>query len=180
MTDFSLYILDLAQNCIRAKATQIDITIHEMINNNKLFIEIADNGCGIPKDKVSSVTSPFYTTRTTRKVGLGLSLFKEMVTLANGEFKIITNQYGTTIRALMQYDHVDLMDIGNIEETIFCLVLNEEINICFEYLVDDSRFVFDTVEIKKVLNDIKITEPTIMDWLKKQFLKELNIVRRKK
>lgn len=180
MNDFSLYILDLAQNCINAKATKIDITIHEMITNNKLFIEIADNGCGIPKDKLLEVTSPFYTTRTTRNVGLGISLFKDMVTLANGELKIISNQYGTTIRALMQYDHVDLMDIGSIEETIFCLVLNENIDICFEYLVNDSMYVFDTAQIKEVLKDIKITEPTIMDWLKKQFIKELNIIRRKK
>ncbi len=180
MYDFSLYILDLAQNCIAAKATQIDITIHEMITNNKLFIEIADNGVGIPKDKLLLVTDPFYTTRTTRSVGLGLSLFKEMVTKANGELKIISNQYGTTVRALMQYDHIDLMDIGNIEDTVFCLILNENIEVCFEYLVDDSRYVFDTVEIKKVLKDIKITEPSIYAWLKEQFLKEINIIRRKK
>lgn len=180
MNDFSLFILDLCQNSIAANATKIDITINEMVDRNKLFIEIIDNGSGIPKDKLESVFDPFYTTRDTRKVGLGIPLFTEAVKAADGEVKVISTHSGTTIRAMMKYDHIDRLDIGDIDETILALIINENIEINFEYYINDSSYVFSTTKIKEILGEVSILDCDVLKWLKQYLKGELFRLRRRR
>ncbi len=180
MNDFSLFILDLCQNSIAANASRIDITINEMIERNKLFIEIIDNGSGIPKDKLDNVFDPFYTTRDTRKVGLGIPLFTEAVKSADGEVKVISTHAGTTIRASMKYDHIDRLDIGDIDETLLALIINEKIDINFEYYINDSSYVFNTKKIKEILGNVPILDCDVLKWLKQYLEDELFRLRRKR
>lgn len=177
MNDLSLFILDLCQNSISAMARNIKITINEMINDNKLIIEIVDDGKGIEDEKINEVFDPFYTTRTTRKVGLGLPLFKEMVSLANGEVRLTSSKKMTILTSIMEYYHVDRLDIGDMSETILSLLINENIDIEFIYIVNKNIYSFSTIEIKKVLDGVSIKEKEIFSWIKNNLEKGIENVK---
>ena len=117
---------------------------------------------------LSEVADPFFTTRTTRKVGLGISLFKMATEMADGCFTIdsVLNQ-GTEVQASFKHNHLDRAPLGNIAETISILVLNESgIDIYYEHIYNTTSFVFDTREIKKVLNGIPFTNYDVITWIK--------------
>ncbi len=108
MREISLHIMDIAENGITAGADCIQIVVDEARNENRLKIEIKDNGKGIPKNMVDKAIDPFVTTRTTRRVGLGLSLLKTAAERCDGEFVLASEPgKGTRIKAIFQYDHID-------------------------------------------------------------------------
>ena len=172
MNDLSLYILDLCQNAIKAKATLLEIEIEESPSKNLLSIKIKDNGVGI-KTIPNKAIDPFYTTRTTRKVGMGLSLFNEVVTLANGRLDIKSSTKGTTLFATMEYNHIDRLEIGNIEETIIALIFDETYDVRFVYKYEEKQFFFDTREIKKVLDGVSILDKDILFWIRETIKREI-------
>ena len=109
MNELSLYLLDITQNSIKAQAKVVQIKIEENLYKNLLSIDIIDDGCGMSKDVVSRVSDPFYTTRTTRKVGLGIPLLKELCELCCGTFSIESEvNKGTTLKCTFVYDNIDL------------------------------------------------------------------------
>jgi len=149
MEDLSLHILDIVENCINAKATRVRVAIVEDIANDLLTIEIEDNGVGMNEETLKRATDPFFTTRTTRRVGLGFSLLKQATQESNGSFEIESKVgKGTRITATFQHSHIDRKPLGDIESTITTLITGyPDINFIFEYRSDDTNFVLDTSKI---------------------------------
>ena len=172
MNELSLYLLDIMQNSIKAKATIVNLDITKDIDNDLLTIKIVDNGCGMSEDVLSKVLSPFYTTRTTRKVGLGLPLFKELAELCEGSFKIESKEgVGTTLIATFRLNNIDLPPFGNWVDTFYILVINDEdVDIKYTHKVIENKetkeFVFDTIEIKNILDGMSIKDFSLMQWAK--------------
>ncbi len=168
MNELSLHILDICQNSVKANASLIKIIISENQNDNTYTITIVDDGCGMNEKTLSEVADPFFTTRTTRKVGLGISLFKMAAEQCEGTLHISSEvNIGTTITVTFRNDHIDRAPLGKIEDTITILVLNEaDIDIYFEFIYNDKNYVFDTREIKKVLDGIPFTNYEVITWIK--------------
>jgi len=150
MEDLSLHILDVVENSIEANALKIEIKIIEDKHKDLLVIEIKDNGRGMNRETVNKVLDPFYTTRTTRKVGMGLSLLAQASRESNGNFEINSKiGVGTEIKATFQYSHIDRKPIGNMNDTIVTLIISHpEINFIYEHQDDDGKYILDSNEIK--------------------------------
>jgi len=168
MNELSLHILDVVQNSIKANATLVEIIIEENRIENWYTISIIDNGHGMNEQTLSEVADPFFTTRTTRKVGMGVSLFKMAAEMTEGSFNIESKvDQGTKVIAQFKNDHIDRAPLGEIEETISILILNDKnIDIYYKHKVDEREYVFDTREVKKVLDGIPFTNYDVMMWIK--------------
>ena len=133
MTELSLNILDIAENSVKAGAPLTEITVEVSTAQNLLEITISDNGCGMSEEQVKRVIDPFYTTRTTRKVGLGVPFFKESAEAAGGSFFIKSKLgEGTTVKASYELDNIDRMPMGDLTATIHTLVtMHEDMDFLF-------------------------------------------------
>ena len=173
LPEISLNILDITENSVKAKATKIEIDIEADFKADNLTVKIIDNGCGMTSEQLKNVTNPFFTTRTTRKVGLGIPFFKMAAESTGGSFDIESKVgLGTTVTALFKLSHIDHMPMGDISLTIWQLVtMHQEINFVFNYKVDDNGFTLDTNEFKEVLGGISFTEPEVSRYIK-EYLKE--------
>ena len=138
MNELSLYILDICENSITADSKNLYLTIEENHKDNLLQITIEDDGRGMSKEVLDKVTNPFYTTRTTRKVGLGIPLFKELCELCEGSFEITSEVgVGTKDVAKFKLDSIDLPPLGNIDDTLYCLACNDNnVEVTFKYIRD--------------------------------------------
>ena len=168
MDELSLNILDIAQNSIAAEATLVEIDVEEDNGADRLVIRVKDNGKGMSEDFLITVHDPFITTRTTRKIGLGISFLKEAAELADGGVEIDSELgTGTTITANFVMSHFDRQPIGNLTETIITLVsLNTEIDFIIRYKVNENEFIFSTQEIKELLgDDASLNSPAIITFL---------------
>lgn len=168
MQDLSLHVLDIAENSIRAKASLIQIHLMEDEAHNELKLVIQDNGKGMEEEILQKVTSPFFTTRTTRKVGLGIALLKHNCEQSGGTVIVESKPgEGTKIIATMQYDHIDRLPIGNMLSTIIILIgANPEIEWVYDRCIGERRFELDTRKIKEILEGVPINQPDILNWLK--------------
>lgn len=173
MDELALNILDIAYNSIRAKASLIKIYIIDSLKDNIICIDIIDNGCGMSKELVEKVVDPFYTTRTTRSVGLGIPLFKQNAELTGGFLKISSHVgIGTSVKAKFIKNHIDTPMMGNLVETIATLIqANDNIDYEFKYQNDNICFEMNTKDMKEILGDVKINEPEVILWLK-DYIKE--------
>lgn len=173
MQEIAMNILDIAYNSIKAKANLIKILIYDSSKSNIIKIQIIDNGIGMSQETINKVVDPFYTTRTTRKVGLGIPMFKENIEATGGNFSIeSTLGNGTTITGEFVKDHIDTPPMGNLVDTIITLIqADDKIDYLFKYTSDDFEFIFDTNEIKVILDGVAINLPEIIVWLK-DYIKE--------
>ena len=149
MEDLSLHILDIAENSIAAEARKIEIIITEETDKDLLTIEIKDDGKGMDEETVKKALDPFYTTRKTRRVGLGLSFLSQAAEESGGKMELnsIPNE-GTTTRATFRLSHPDCKPMGDMNETIHTLVIGHpDINFIYEYRKDNSIFRFDSREM---------------------------------
>jgi hypothetical protein len=171
LRELSLHILDIAANSISADADKISISINENLINDTLTIEIKDNGKGMDAEMVKQVTDPFVTSRTERKVGLGIPLLKAAAEACNGWFKIdSTIGIGTTVAVQFQHSNIDRMPLGNIADTLLALELGTpQVNWVYSIKKDDKEFYFDDAELKKELNGISITEPDVIRFIRSIF-----------
>ena len=168
MLELSLHILDIVNNSIKANATEIEIEVNEQVSKNLLSISIIDNGLGMDENFLKTVTDPFKTTRTTRKVGMGLSMFKAAAEATGGKLEIFSKKnVGTRVLATFVYDHIDRQPIGDMAETMLTLVCgNEEIDFIYRHIKDDKKFILETKQIKEILGSISFSEPDVALWLK--------------
>ena len=173
MTEISLNILDVAENSVKAKATLVTIKVEAVFGKNLLTVTIIDNGIGMSEEQVKRVIDPFYTTRTTRKVGLGVPFFKAAAEGTGGSFSISSRPLvGTTVTANFVLDSVDRMPLGDIGATIHTLVtMHEEMDFLFTYNVDGEEFSLDTREFREILGDISFKSPEVSLYIR-DFLKE--------
>lgn len=151
MEDLSLHILDIVENSIEAEASMIRIRIIEDMKRDLLTIEIKDNGWGMDKEAIKRASDPFYTTRTTRRVGLGLSLLAQATRESNGNIEIKSKVgQGTTIKATFQYSHIDRKPLGDIKETLSTLIAgNPGVDFVYEHQRDNVKFKLNTREMRK-------------------------------
>ena len=178
MEELSLHLLDLIQNSVKAGASLISIIISEKANWLTIILE--DDGCGMSEEFLQKVDSPFTTTRTTRKVGLGIPLFKQAALMAGGDFSITSNPgVGTRLKATFELDNIDREPMGDLAGTILQQVLSTPVTPDYrlEYTVEDRYFDFDTRELKQQLGDVPLDSPDVIMWMSDYLyegLKELN------
>ena len=167
MRELSLNILDIAQNSIVAGASLTEILVKEDTVRNELLIGIYDNGKGMTEEQVRNVQNPFFTTRTTRKVGMGIPLFKMAAEQTGGSFTI-TSQVGvgTKVEALFKTDSIDFTPLGDMASTISTIVcMNEDKDFIYTRKVDDREFKFSSADIKTILEGVPLSEPSVINWV---------------
>ncbi len=177
MKELSLNILDIAQNSVKAGATEIRIILIE--TEKMLSIEVRDNGCGMKEDFLRGVTDPFTTTRTTRKVGLGIPLFMLASQQTGGEFRITSrheddypDSHGTEIYASFNKDHLDFTPLGDVISTITVLIQGQPaIRWIFDHKTVNGTVNLDTDELKEVLGDVPLDTFEVIVWIG-EYLKE--------
>lgn len=167
MRELSLNILDIAQNSIVAGASLTRIVVKEDTFKKELLIGIYDNGKGMTPQQVENVQDPFFTTRTTRKVGMGIPLFKMAAEQTGGSFKIESEvNVGTSVEALFKTDSIDFTPLGDMGATISTIVsMNEDKDFIYTRSVDDRQFSFSSAEIKQILEGVPLSEPSVILWI---------------
>lgn len=167
MRELSLNVMDVAQNSVRAEATLVRISVTESDKDDRLTIEIADDGCGMTQEQVQQVIDPFFTTRTTRKVGLGVPLFKLSAEQTGGSFDIQSEKgVGTTTTASYIKSHVDMTPLGDINSTVKILIqCNPQIDFVYTCTTDNGSFTLDTRELREVLGDVSLDTPDVLLWI---------------
>ena len=165
MRELSLNILDIVQNSIQANSSTVEIDIK--ILDNLLTICIIDDGVGMNSDMLKSVTDPFTTSRTTRKVGLGIPLFKMSSENSGGNFSIQSQlNKGTTVRATFVVDNIDRPPLGDIASTFSSLIyMNSSIRYILKYSYNNKSFTVDTKEIELALDNVPITEYEVIKFI---------------
>jgi len=167
MLELSMHILDVAENALEAGATRIEISIEEDLEDDRLTIRVADNGRGMSEEFLQKVLDPFVTTRTTRRVGLGLPLFAAAAKWCNGDFEIRSKEgEGTVVTATFQHSHIDRAPLGDIKSTLLSIILfAPEVDLRYSHRVDGRVFEFDTAEIRRQLEDVPLSHPKVREWL---------------
>jgi hypothetical protein len=168
MVEISLHILDIAQNSIKAKASIVEIEVNEDIAANLLTVIIKDNGCGMDKDFLKDVTNPFRTSRTTRKVGLGLSMFKSAAELTGGSLDIWSEVgVGTVVKVNFVYDSIDRQPLGDMATTMTTIIGGApDIDYIYRHSYSGKSFDMDTRQLRKVLGEeISLAEIDVLNWI---------------
>ena len=172
MKELSLNVLDIAMNSVKAKATLINIHISE--DDERLTLEIIDNGCGMTAEFLRGVIDPFCTTRTTRKVGLGIPLLKLAAEQTGGEVTITSKHesqfledHGTHVTATFYKQHIDFTPMGDIISTVTTLIQGSpDIDFDFKHKSNTFDVALDTREVREVLGpEIPLSEPEILSWI---------------
>ena len=171
MKELSLNILDIAQNSIKANAEHVEITLTQ--KGSWLTIKIVDDGTGMSPAFAAEAANPFTTTRTTRKVGMGLPLFKMAAQQTGGTFSLTSQQaqnagdaHGTTVTATFDTEHVDCEPLGDITETILTLIQgNPELSLTYVYQTQAGEQRLSTDEMREVLGDeVPLDSPEVLAW----------------
>lgn len=168
MKDLSLHILDIVQNSIRAKASLIRIEVIEKPDSDQMIIAISDDGSGMNEEQLKLATDPFFTTRTTRKVGLGLSLLRQNAEATGGTFEIKSAAgQGTKITSVFGLSHIDRPVTGDLTGTLLILIASPGYaEYVYRHQTPSGEFTLDTREIKQTLGDVPLTHPEIRSFLK--------------
>ena len=167
LQDFSLHLLDLAQNSLRAAATIINFNLEEDVTENRLNIDIEDNGWGMTPAETKKAVNPFFTTRTTRKVGLGVPLFAAAAKRCGGELTIYSKPgKGTRITASFILNHWDTPPMGDMAGTLITLIVgNPKVDFVYRHKRGKMEYLFDTRIVKELLKDVPISSPTVLAYL---------------
>lgn len=171
MKELSLNVLDITENSVKAGATLTEISITE--TDTELIISIKDNGCGMSEDILMSVTDPFYTTRTTRRVGLGIPLFKLAAEMTGGRLEIKSRTkdaepegHGTAVTAYFFKNHIDFTPLGDIVSTLTTLIRGHaEVDFLFTHEKDGRCVTLDTRELRAMLEDVPLDTYEVIKWI---------------
>ena len=168
MKEIALHIMDIVQNSVSAGATLVNIEVMEKITEDQFILIISDNGRGMDKEVIKKVTDPFYTTRTTRNVGLGIPLLKHNAEQAGGCFNISSRRgEGTIVTAIFGHSHLDRPPKGDIAGVISILAgSNPEMDFVYRHVIDDTDYILDTREMKKLLDDVPLSNLSVITYIK--------------
>lgn len=177
MKEISLNILDIAKNSTKAGATLVKISLEE--DDSTLTLVIEDDGCGMDEETVKGVCDPFYTTRSTRKVGMGIPLLKLSCEQTGGRFRIESQDketypdtHGTKTSAIFNKNHIDFTPLGDVVFTVVTLIQGDpNIDFLFSHKTPKGEVGLDTRDLRAQLGDIPLNEPEILTWIS-DFLKE--------
>jgi len=170
MDELSLYVLDITMNSVKAGASDIAITLRE--DGEWLWFSVTDNGCGMNEKQVKQLTDPFFTTRTTRKVGLGVPFLTMLAEMTGGFVKVssvseeVSEDHGTTIEAKFGRNHIDFIPLGDIVETVKTLIQGSpNINFMYKHILPNGEVTLNCAELHGMLGDISLAEPEILSWI---------------
>lgn len=171
MKEISLNILDIAKNSTKAKATLTTITIDE--TEDTLTLTISDDGCGMDEETVRNVSDPFYTTRTTRKVGMGIPLLKLSCEQTGGSFDIkskpqseFPDEHGTVVTAVFNKNHIDYTPLGDVTGSIVTLIQGDpQVDFLFIHTMPKGEVRLDTRELREVLGDVPLDTFEVIIWI---------------
>ncbi len=168
MPEIALNVLDVAENCVRAGASLTEITVSAQEREDRLTIVIKDDGCGMDAEQVAHVTDPFFTTRKTRRVGLGVPFFKLSAEQTGGSFSIDSEKgVGTVVTAVYVLSSIDRMPLGDIGGVMKDLILmHEDMDFLFTFTVNENSFTLDTRELREVLGDLSFQLPEIQEYIR--------------
>ena len=168
MKDLALHILDILQNSVTAGSTLVKLQIDEVPARDLYIVNITDNGIGMDAETVQQVTDPFFTTRTTRKVGLGLPLLKQNAERTGGSMTIQSKPgIGTEVDVVFVYSHIDRIPAGDIAGTLALTVSSyPAIDFIYTHNTPGGTFIFDTFEIKETLGDLPVSNPQVIGFMK--------------
>lgn len=172
MNEISLHILDIAENSIAAGARNIGIGIVENTAKDTLSVTVSDDGCGMDSGQAARAEDPFTTSRSTRKVGLGIPLFKAGCLGCEGSFEIKSVPgEGTTVCGSYRLSHVDRPPLGDIAGTVFMLIAaNPALDIRYRHELNGKPCELDTGELRAVLGDVPLDSPDVLEWLRKNLI----------
>lgn len=171
MKELSLNILDIAKNSVKAKAKNILIKLTETDETLTLMIE--DDGCGMSEEMVQNVTDPFCTSRTTRKVGMGIPLLKLAAEQTEGSFEIRSVSetvdplnHGTSVKAVFNKNHLDFTPLGDVVSSITVLIQGSpDIEWKFEHSTPEGNVELDTKELREILGDVPLDNYEVIKWI---------------
>ena len=170
MDELSLYVLDITMNSVRAGATEITIALTE--DGKWLTFTVTDNGCGMTEEQLEKLSNPFFTTRKTRKVGLGIPFLKMLAEMTGGFVEIrsvhesVSAEHGTTTSAKFGMDHIDFIPLGDMVETVKTLIQGApDINFTFIHKFLNGEVRLSCSELKEILGDISLAEPDVLMWI---------------
>ena len=176
MDEFSLYVLDITMNSVRAGADEITVSLVE--EGDWLTFTVTDNGCGMSKEQVEKLSNPFFTTRKTRKVGLGVPFLTMLAEMTGGGVKITSvpaqNEdgsdnpgHGTTIEGTFGRNHLDFIPLGDMVETVKTLIQGSpEINFTYIHTFPGGSVELKCAELRAMLGEeISLAEPEILMWI---------------
>lgn len=169
--DLSQHIIDIAENGVNAGATLLHIDIAEDLSANQLAITIQDNGSGMKPEMLRQITDPWTTTRSTRKIGLGIPFFKQTAEMCGGHFEIRSKLgQGTTTKATFQHNHIDRPPLGDLTGTILCMVVGyHQVDLIYRHHINEAIFSFNTQEVREVLgNEVPLSDPDVLAFLREQ------------
>lgn len=181
MNDLSLHIIDIIQNSLSAGSKRIGLAIKEDSANDRLTISIEDNGKGMSREVAAKLEDPFYTTRTTRKVGMGIPLFKQSAMQSGGNLSVESEPgKGTTVTAWFELGNIDRPPLGDVANSFVLMVsANPQIHFTLSYVVNENEYNFDSVEVAEVLGDIELSDVRVIRMLEemiKENIRELRVL----
>jgi len=183
MKELSLNILDITMNSVKAGAKNISILLTE--NNETITIVIKDDGCGMIKEQIAKLSDPFFTTRTTRKVGLGIPFYRLAAEQTGGSLAVtsVTEaenplNHGTVVTAIFNKNHIDFTPLGDIISTIITLIQGSpNIDFSFTHIINDLQIDLSTKEMRETLgDDVPLDNSEVLNWIKEYLNEQYNDV----
>ncbi len=179
MKNIALHILDLVENSTRAKAQKVLITIDENPKNDSYRLIIEDDGAGMVDDQLQKATDPFYTSRSTRKVGLGLPLIQQNAERTGGKFQLLSEPgKGTKLEASFVMSHPDRLPLGEIDNVLVLLAVGfPQLRLIYEHHTPFGQYRFDTEAIREIVGDIQDSNLEIRRFLREMILENLHDIK---
>lgn len=155
------------ENAVEAGATRVEVRIDEDLRADRMVIEVADNGRGMSREMAQRVLDPFFTTRTTRHVGLGLPLFAAAARRCDGDLTIESEPgKGTRVRATFRHSHLDRAPLGDMPSALMAILLSgRPVDLAYVHRVGEAEFAFDSAEVRRELGEVPLTHPAVRQWL---------------
>ena len=175
MKEIALHLLDIVQNSVKAGAAHVDIRF-SLDGNGALTMTVQDDGCGMTPEFVERVRSPFVTTRTTRKVGLGIPLLMQNAMQSGGHVDIESQVgEGTTITAVFLTQSIDCLPLGDLASTMATIIMGSPETPEFSLRCDSpaGEMDFSTEQIRAALDGVSLAEPAVVQWIQESLQEEI-------
>lgn len=183
MEDLSLYVLDITNNSVRAGAKNVSILLREA--GDWLDFSVTDDGCGMTAEQLAKLEDPFFTTRTTRKVGLGIPFLKMLAEMTGGSIRITSKSekehadHGTTTFARFGRNHIDFVPLGDLPGTVVTLIQGSpDIHFTYTHETENGTVSLDTAQLREILGDeISLAEPEVLSWIQENLREQYDEIK---
>ncbi|SMO74983.1 Histidine kinase-, DNA gyrase B-, and HSP90-like ATPase [Saccharicrinis carchari] len=175
MRDISMHLLDIVGNSVRAGAALVEVSVIENTNEDTMVLIVKDNGCGMDKETIAKAMDPFFTSRTTRKVGMGIPLLQQNAQLTGGNVLIESQPgNGTLLTATFIRSHIDRPPMGDLPGTLSLMVAgNPNVDFCFTYRINEQEYIFNSRSVKSVLDGVEISQAPVIKFIKEMINENL-------